>query len=258
MQDAGKNSAGTTHFGFRTVAEADKQGLVRGVFDSVADKYDLMNDLMSAGLHRLWKKRMIEALHMRPAAALRLIDVAGGTGDIAFRAAARAGRLGSTLSAQVVDANAEMVRVGRDRAGKTGHGDIAFITGTAEALPLPDACADLVTIAFGIRNVTRRDAALADMHRVLKPGGRFVCLEFSHLPSRTLQRLYDAYSFNLIPPMGAAVTGDAAAYQYLVESIRQFPPAGAFAGELQAAGFARTQYELLSGGIAALHMGWKV
>lgn len=248
----------TVDFGFRTVAEADKQGLVRGVFDSVADKYDLMNDLMSAGLHRLWKLRMVDALHLAPKRPVRLIDVAGGTGDIAFRARARAARLSAELHAQVIDANAEMVKVGRDRARKAGEPGVDFITGTAEALPLADNSADAVTIAFGIRNVTRRDRALKDMHRVLKPGGRFVCLEFSHLPSRSLQAVYDAYSFNVIPPMGAAVTGDATAYQYLVESIRKFPAAGAFEDELAAAGFVRTHHELLSGGVAALHMGWKL
>lgn len=257
------NPQDTTHFGFRTVDMGEKQGLVRGVFDSVADKYDLMNDLMSAGLHRLWKRRMLEALHLRPNSQLRLVDVAGGTGDIAFRAVARAQKLGSRLSAQVIDANAEMVRVGAERALREGinqrgeRAQVDFLTGTAEALPLPDNSVDMVSIAFGIRNVTRRDVALRDMLRVLKPGGRFVCLEFSHMPSRLLQKAYDAYSFNVIPPMGGAVTGDASAYQYLVESIRQFPPAQAFADELQAAGFMRPKYDLLSGGIAALHMGWK-
>ena len=230
---------------------------MRGVFDSVADKYDLMNDLMSAGLHRAWKKRMIEALHIRPHTQLRLVDVAGGTGDIAFRTVARGAKLNSAVSAQVIDANEQMVRVGRDRAAKEKREHVDFLTGTAEALPLADNSVDMVTIAFGIRNVTHRDRALADMHRILKPGGRFVCLEFSHMPSRLLQRAYDAYSFNLIPPMGGAVTGDAAAYQYLVESIRQFPPAPAFLEEVRAAGFRRPQAHLMTGGLAALHMGWK-
>lgn len=247
----------TTSFGFKTVATEAKQGLVRGVFDSVADKYDVMNDLMSGGLHRVWKKRMIEALYMRPHTPLHLVDVAGGTGDIAFRAIARGAKLNSPVIAQVIDANEQMVRVGRDRAAKTGQTDVDFITGTAEALPLAEASVDMVTIAFGIRNVTHRDKALAEMHRVLKPGGRFVCLEFSHMPSRILQKAYDAYSFNVIPPMGGAVTGDAAAYQYLVESIRQFPPAPAFGEELRAAGFSRPRFQLMTGGVAALHMGWK-
>ena len=264
MSESGETKTGdsvtgdTTHFGFRTVETAAKQGLVREVFDSVADKYDLMNDLMSAGLHRAWKAQMIDALHIRPDADLRLVDVAGGTGDIAFKALARSRRVNTRMHAQVIDANAEMVRVGRDRAAKQGETAVDFLTGTAEALPLTANSVDLVTIAFGIRNVTHRDRALADMHRVLKPGGRFVCLEFSHMPSRLLQKAYDAYSFSLIPPMGKMVTGDANSYQYLVESIRQFPPAGAFQEEVAAAGFARCTHHLLTGGIAALHMGWKV
>ena len=247
----------TTSFGFKTVPSGDKQSMVRGVFDAVADKYDLMNDLMSGGLHRIWKKRMIEALYMRPNAPQQLIDVAGGTGDIAFRAIARGQKINAPITAQVIDANEQMVRVGRDRAAKDGQSQVDFLTGTAEALPLADGSVDLVTIAFGIRNVTHRERALADMHRVLRPGGRFVCLEFSHMPSRLLQRAYDAYSFNVIPPMGASVTGDAAAYQYLVESIRQFPTAPAFLEEVKAAGFKRAGFQLMSGGVAALHMGWK-
>lgn len=255
--NTGNAAQATTSFGFTTVPTGDKQGLVRGVFDAVADKYDLMNDLMSGGLHRLWKARMIDALYMRPNTPLHLVDVAGGTGDIAFRAMARGQKLNSPVTAEVIDANEQMVRVGRERAAASGHTNVGFLTGTAEALPLADNSVDLVTIAFGIRNVTHRDRALADMHRVLKPGGRFVCLEFSHMPSRALQRAYDAYSFTIIPPMGGAVTGDAAAYQYLVESIRQFPPAPAFLEELIMAGFKRPQYQLMTGGVAALHMGWK-
>lgn len=252
-----KTAGTTTSFGFKTVATDDKQGLVRGVFDAVADKYDVMNDLMSAGLHRLWKKRMIEALYMRPNTPLHMVDVAGGTGDIAFRGVARGQKINSPITAHVIDANEQMVRVGRDRAARLGHDHIDFITGTAEALPLADNSVDVLTIAFGIRNVTHRDAALGDMHRVLKPGGRFVCLEFSHMPSRLLQRAYDAYSFAVIPPMGGVVTGDGAPYQYLIESIRQFPTAPAFLDEVKAAGFRRASYQLLSGGVAALHMGWK-
>ncbi len=259
--DAAPAQADEIDFGYRTVARDDKQGLVRGVFDSVADKYDVMNDVMSAGLHRLWKARMIEALHLRPQSRLHLVDVAGGTGDIAFRAMARCRRLNTQLHAQVIDANEQMVRVGRQRAQNELHrdsGDIDFITGTAEALPLADNSVDAVSIAFGIRNVTDRDKALRDMYRILKPGGRFVCLEFSHMPSRPLQAAYDAYSFNVIPPMGGLIAGESEAYQYLVESIRQFPKPQAFLAQLDAAGFARAQVELLSGGIAALHMGWKL
>ncbi len=257
MDEYGENhKTGATHFGFRSVDIAQKQALVRGVFDSVAQRYDLMNDVMSAGLHRVWKRRMIDALHIRPNSHLRLVDVAGGTGDIAFRAVTRAQKLRSTLKACVIDANTQMVRVGSTRARNEGY-DVDFLTGTAEALPLADNSVDMVSIAFGIRNVTHRDVALKDMHRVLRPGGRFVCLEFSHMPSQWLQKAYDAYSFALIPRIGEAVTGERQAYQYLVESIRQFPPARAFLDELDAAGFARPQYQLMTGGIAALHMGWK-
>ena len=255
-----ESSQNTTSFGFQTVNEEDKQGLVRGVFDAVADKYDIMNDLMSAGLHRLWKQRLVDSLHIRPHAdgVLRLIDMAGGTGDIAFRACQRAEKLGSQISVQVVDANEQMVGVGAKRGRANGFGQVDFITGTAEALPMVDQSVDYVTIAFGIRNVTHRDRALAEAYRVLKPGGRFVCLEFSHMPLKLAQKLYDAYSFNLIPPMGKAITGDASAYQYLIESIRQFPKAEAFLEEVAAAGFARCQFQRLNGGIAALHAGWRV
>lgn len=252
----------TIDFGFREVARDDKQGLVRGVFDAVADKYDVMNDVMSGGLHRLWKARMIDALYMRPHSKLQLVDVAGGTGDIALRAHARAQKCGTLLDAHIIDANAEMMKAGRKRQAVQENmqqaNNMHFTTGIAEQLPLPDGCADMLTIAFGIRNVTDRAAALQEAHRVLRPGGRFVCLEFSHLPSAVLQKLYDAYSFSIIPPMGALVAGERDAYQYLVESIRRFPTANAFLGEVEAAGFARAEAQLLSGGIAALHMGWRV
>lgn len=252
----------TIDFGFRKVARDDKQGLVRGVFDAVADKYDVMNDVMSGGLHRLWKARMIDALYMRPHSKLQLVDVAGGTGDIVLRAHARAQKCGTLLDAHIIDANAEMMKAGRKRQAVQENmqqaNNMHFTTGIAEQLPLPDGCADMLTIAFGIRNVTDRAAALKEAHRVLRPGGRFVCLEFSHLPSAVLQKLYDAYSFSIIPPMGALVAGERDAYQYLVESIRRFPTANAFLGEVEAAGFARAEAQLLSGGIAALHMGWRV
>ena len=252
----------TIDFGFRQVARDDKQGLVRSVFDAVADKYDVMNDVMSGGLHRLWKARMIDALYMRPHSKLQLVDVAGGTGDIALRAHARAQKCGTLLDAHIIDANAEMMKAGRKRQAVQENmqqaNNMHFTTGIAEQLPLPDGCADMLTIAFGIRNVTDRAAALKEAHRVLRPGGRFVCLEFSHLPSAVLQKLYDAYSFSIIPPMGALVAGERDAYQYLVESIRRFPTANAFLGEVEAAGFARAEAQLLSGGIAALHMGWRV
>ena len=257
-----QQDAETIDFGFRDVARNDKQGLVRGVFDAVADKYDVMNDVMSGGLHRLWKARMIDALYMRPHTTLQLVDVAGGTGDIALRAQARARRLGASLDAHIIDANAEMMKAGRKRQAVQENmqqaNNMHFTTGIAEQLPLPDASADMLTIAFGIRNVTDRAAALQEAHRVLRPGGRFVCLEFSHMPSAVLQKAYDAYSFTLIPPMGALVAGERDAYQYLVESIRRFPTANAFLGEVEAAGFARAESQLLSGGIAALHMGWRL
>ena len=252
----------TIDFGFRKVARDDKQGLVRGVFDAVADKYDVMNDVMSGGLHRLWKARMIDALYMRPHSKLQLVDVAGGTGDIVLRAHARAQKCGTLLDAHIIDANAEMMKAGRKRQAVQENmqqaNNMHFTTGIAEQLPLPDGCADMLTIAFGIRNVTDRAAALKEAHRVLRPGGRFVCLEFSHWPSAVLQKLYDAYSFSIIPPMGALVAGERDAYQYLVESIRRFPTANAFLGEVEVAGFARAEAQLLSGGIAALHMGWRV
>lgn len=253
-----QSAAEPVDFGFLTVAREDKQAMVRGVFDAVADKYDVMNDLMSGGLHRLWKARMIEALHIRPRSAQHLIDMAGGTGDIALRAQARAQKLGAQLSAHIIDANSEMMKAGQKRAAVKKAAHLHFTTGTGEAMPVPDQCADMVSIAFGIRNITHRDRALREAYRVLKPGGRFVCLEFSHMPSALLQKIYDAYSFNVIPPMGGLVTGERDAYQYLVESIRRFPSADEFLSDVEQAGFARAQYEQLSGGVAALHMGWRL
>ncbi|NCF78733.1 MAG: ubiquinone/menaquinone biosynthesis methyltransferase, partial [Alphaproteobacteria bacterium] len=210
----------------------------------------------------LWKARMIDALYMRPHSKLQLVDVAGGTGDIGLRAHARAQKCGTLLDAHIIDANAEMMKAGRKRRAVQESmkqaNNMHFTAVIAEQLPLPDGCADMLTIAFGIRNVTDRAAALTEAHRVLRPGGRFVCLEFSHLPSAVLQKLYDAYSFSIIPPMGALVAGERDAYQYLVESIRRFPTANAFLDEVEAAGFERAEAQLLSGGITALHMGWRV
>jgi demethylmenaquinone methyltransferase/2-methoxy-6-polyprenyl-1,4-benzoquinol methylase len=253
-----QSAAEPVDFGFRKVAREEKQAMVRGVFDAVADKYDVMNDLMSGGLHRLWKARMIEALHIRPRSAQHLIDMAGGTGDIALRAQARAQKLGAQLSAHIIDANSEMMKAGQKRAAVKKAAHLHFTTGTGEAMPVPDQCADMVSIAFGIRNITHRDRALREAYRVLKPGGRFVCLEFSHMPGALLQKIYDAYSFNVIPPMSGLVTGERDAYQYLVESIRRFPSADDFLSDVEQAGFARAQYEQLSGGVAALHMGWRL
>ena len=254
--------AALTDFGFRQVPTAEKQALVRDVFDTVAARYDLMNDLMSGGLHRVWKRRLVEILFLRRSPAhvgLHMVDIAGGTGDIAFRAARAARRLGTPLTVQVIDANTEMLRVGAKRLRDAPDTlPVGFITGNGEHLPLADNSVDIYTIAFGIRNVTHRADALREAWRVLKPGGRFVCLEFSHMPSALLTRAYDAYSFRVIPPLGGLVTGDGDPYQYLVESIRKFPRAEAFADEVGDAGFARVAIERLSGGVAALHSGWKV
>jgi demethylmenaquinone methyltransferase/2-methoxy-6-polyprenyl-1,4-benzoquinol methylase len=247
----------TTHFGYRDVPLGDKQNLVNDVFHSVARRYDLMNDLMSAGLHRLWKDVMIDALNPpRSAAPFALLDVAGGTGDIAFRAAKAAG---SGFRATVCDINSDMLSVGRTRAAARQLDDrVSFVEGNAEALAFPNRAFDGYTIAFGIRNVPRIDLALSEAFRVLKPGGRFLCLEFSTVDVPGLDRIYDLFSFRVIPPLGRAVTGDAESYQYLVESIRKFPRPNAFAGMIRAAGFSRATWQSLSGGIVALHSGWRL
>jgi demethylmenaquinone methyltransferase/2-methoxy-6-polyprenyl-1,4-benzoquinol methylase len=247
----------TTHFGFKDVPLGDKQTLVNEVFHSVASRYDLMNDLMSGGLHRVWKDIMITALNPpKREAPFALLDVAGGTGDIAFRAAKAAG-LG--FRATVCDINTDMLDVGRTRA-TVRHLDqqVSFVEGNAEALDFPDRGFDAYTIAFGIRNVPRIDLALSEAYRVLKPGSRFLCLEFSTVDVPGLDRLYDFFSFKVIPPLGRAVTGDADSYQYLVESIRKFPRPNAFAEMIRAAGFSRVKCESLSGGIVALHSGWRL
>jgi len=244
-----------THFGFREVDPAEKQGLVNEVFSSVASRYDLMNDLMSAGLHRPWKEAMVTTVNPpRGPQPFALLDVAGGTGDIAFRVI-EAG--GAGTQATVCDINAEMLAVGRERAEKLGH-NVEFIEGNAEKLPFPDKSFDAYTIAFGIRNVPRIPDALKEAHRVLKPGGRFVCLEFSTVDVPGLDRIYDLYSFNLIPAMGRAVTGDAESYKYLVESIRKFPRPQVFADMMTAAGLRRASFRPLTGGIVALHSGWRL
>jgi demethylmenaquinone methyltransferase / 2-methoxy-6-polyprenyl-1,4-benzoquinol methylase len=247
----------TTHFGFRDVPVGDKQGLVNDVFHSVARRYDLMNDLMSVGLHRLWKDIMINALNPpRGDAPFALLDVAGGTGDIAFRAAKAAG---SGFQATVCDINSDMLAVGRQRAIARHLDDrVAFVEGNAEALAFPDRHFDAYTIAFGIRNVPRIDLALGEAFRVLRPGSRFLCLEFSTVDVPGLDRLYDLFSFKVIPPLGRAVTGDEQSYQYLVESIRKFPRPNAFAEMIRTAGFSRVSWQSLSGGIVALHSGWRL
>ena len=238
-------------FGSRRVDAGEHPALVRGVFDSVAGRYDLMNDLMSGGLHRLWKSAVIERLEPRP--GQRLLDVAGGTGDIAYRFHARGG------AAIVCDASPAMARVGLDRGLDRGIVDgVSFVCGTAEALPVADESVDSCTIVFGLRNVSDRAAALAEMRRVLKYGGRFLCLEFSHVVLPLLGPLYDTYSFRILPLLGQIVTGDRDAYQYLVDSIRAFPDQETLAGEIGAAGFGTVSWRNLSGGIVALHAGWRV
>jgi demethylmenaquinone methyltransferase/2-methoxy-6-polyprenyl-1,4-benzoquinol methylase len=245
-------------FGFRDVDPREKPGLVRGVFDRVASRYDLMNDVMSAGVHRLWKDAMAARLNPQPGETI--IDCAGGTGDMARRFAdlarrARQRRGGEDARILVVDYNAEMISAGRSRGLSP---EIAWAVGDAQGLPLPDACADAYVISFGIRNVTDIPAALREARRVLKPGGRFLCLEFSRPPAPALARLYDAYSFRVIPFMGEQIAGDRESYQYLVESIRRFPDQKTFQSLIEAAGFRRAGYTNFTGGVAALHHGWAV
>jgi demethylmenaquinone methyltransferase/2-methoxy-6-polyprenyl-1,4-benzoquinol methylase len=241
-----------TSFGYRDVPEDQKQGLVREVFSSVARNYDLMNDLMSAGVHRLWKDAMVEWLNPQP--GWRVLDVAGGTGDIALRIA-RTVR-GGAAEITVCDINPDMLAEGVRRT--KGEGAIRWIAGDAEALPVPDAHFDAYTIAFGIRNVTHIDKALAEARRVLKPGGRFLCLEFSQVQAPGLDFLYDKFSFNVLPVLGQIVAGDGEAYRYLVESIRRFPPQEKFAKMIEQAGLSRVQFRNLTGGIAAMHSAWKI
>jgi demethylmenaquinone methyltransferase/2-methoxy-6-polyprenyl-1,4-benzoquinol methylase len=251
----------TTWFGDRPVDPEEKRTLVRGVFDSVAGRYDLMNDLMSGGVHRLWKQSMLDWL--RPRAGQSLIDVAGGTGDIALRFLERLGgpdqAVASGSRAVVCDLTPKMLEVGRDRAIDRGIlRGVTWIAGDAHALPFADRSFDAYTIAFGLRNVPDIDRALAEARRVLKPGGRFLCLEFSRVAVPLLARLYDAYSFAVVPLLGQVVTGDRDSYQYLVESIRRFPTAEALAARIAASGLAQVKVRALSGGIAALHSAWRI
>ncbi len=242
----------TTHFGFKTVAEDEKASLVREVFDDVAPKYDLMNDLMSLGVHRVWKSAMLDWL--RPKPGQRLLDVGGGTGDIAFRWLQRGGG-----DVTVCDINKEMLAVGRDRALNQGNiGHVEWVCGDAERVPFPDASFDAYTIAFCLRNVTHMERALADARRVLKPGGRFLCLEFSHVVMPVLDKIYDEYSFKLLPVLGQLVAKNRGAYQYLVESIRRMPTQEGLAQMMRDAGLEQVSYRNLSGGIAALHSGWRL
>ncbi|MBU2999117.1 MULTISPECIES: bifunctional demethylmenaquinone methyltransferase/2-methoxy-6-polyprenyl-1,4-benzoquinol methylase UbiE [Roseovarius] len=246
-------SGKTTHFGFQTVPEAEKAGRVQGVFGSVASKYDVMNDAMSMGIHRIWKDAMMDWLAPRP--GQRLLDVAGGTGDISFRFLNRAG----SGHATVLDLTEPMLVEGRKRAEAAQMADsLDWVVGDAMALPFADNTFDVYTISFGIRNVTRPEEALREAYRVLRPGGRLMVLEFSQIPNEMMQKVYDLYSFNIIPRMGQAIAGDRDSYQYLVESIRQFPDQETFLGMVREAGFGNAKYRNLSLGIACLHSGWKL
>lgn len=240
-------------FGRKSVSPQEKTKLVGEVFDSVASRYDLMNDLMSMGIHRIWKDRLISRI--RPTAVLRYLDVAGGTGDIAFRIAKKAGK---PAQITISDINPHMLQVGKDRALDHGFlGQFEWVEANAEKLPFPDNSFDVYTISFGLRNVTHIDVALAEAARVLRPGGRFFCLEFSHLDNESLQKLYDLYSYTLIPKMGQLVTQDADSYQYLVESIRAFPKRNDLSARIKAAGFDEVKATPMTFGIVALHEAWK-
>lgn len=247
----------TTHFGFRDVPLGDKQTLVNDVFHSVASRYDLMNDLMSAGLHRVWKDIMINTLNPpKNDAPFALLDVAGGTGDIAFRIIDASG---GQARATILDINGSMLAVGAERAEKRGlSGNCTFVEANAEELPFADSSFDAYTIAFGIRNVPHIDRALSEAFRVLKRGGRLLCLEFSEVQMPLLDKVYEAWSFNAIPAIGKAVTGDGEPYRYLVESIAKFPSQPEFARMISAAGFSQVTWRDYTGGIAALHSGWKL
>lgn len=248
-----------TSFGFRTVPVEEKQGLVNRVFDNVASRYDVMNDAMSGGLHRLWKDAMVAWLGVprRPRRPFNVVDVAGGTGDIAFRIA-RGIELNGAVT--VCDINPEMLQVGKARDAKRLRPTTPcrFVAANAETMPLPTGSQDVYTIAFGIRNVTRRQLALEEAYRVLKRGGRFMCLEFSHVDIPIMDKIYDAYSFNVIPRMGRMIAGDGEPYRYLVESIRTFPNPGRFAAEIERAGFGEVKVRMLSGGVAAIHSAFKI
>ena len=258
MSDERTTAAGgmETAYGFRQVGEGEKQSLVNEVFHKVASRYDLMNDLMSGGLHRLWKDAMVAWLNPPKREGWSVLDVAGGTGDIAFRIVEASHR---NAHATVLDINGSMLKVGEERAQTRGlGGHVDFVEANAEELPFADASFDAYTIAFGIRNVPHIDVALSEAYRVLKPGGRFLCLEFSEVEMPLLDRLYEAWSFKAIPQIGAAVAGDGEPYRYLVESIAKFPNQRNFAAMIERAGFERVTWRNYSGGIAALHSGWKL
>ena len=250
MSDKKEN---TTHFGFETILEKDKSEKVQGVFSSVASKYDVMNDVMSLGIHRVWKDAMTDWL--APIRGQALLDVAGGTGDISFRFLRRA----NGANATVLDLTEPMLAEGRKRAETVGiSGQLEWVVGDAMALPFEDDSFDVYTISFGIRNVTDPQKALSEAYRVLKPGGRIMVLEFSHIPNNLLQWFYDKYSFNVIPRLGQIIASDRSSYQYLVESIRKFPKQESFLKLVNAAGFENTKYRNLTMGVACLHSGWKI
>lgn len=248
----------TADYGFRSVPLADKQDMVGSVFDRVARRYDLMNDLISLGAHRAWKSAMISLLNppREPRRPYRVLDVAGGTGDVAFRIDDSTSHAAEIV---VLDINGSMLAVGRDRARRAGRGDnLTFVQANAEDVPFASNHFDAYTIAFGIRNVPRIERALGEACRVLKPGGRFVCLEFSTVDMPVLDRIYDLYSFNVVPAVGRLVAGDDEPYRYLVESIRRFPSQERFAAMISAAGLSRVTVRNMSGGIVALHSAWKI
>ena len=245
-------SPSETDFGFQTVPKAAKKPMVRAVFDSVAGRYDVMNDLMSLGIHRVWKRDFVAGLDPRPNRAL--LDLAGGTGDITFACRARGGG-----PAYLTDINEQMLSVARERVGKRGDGDgITLMVVDAEAIPLPDGIVDRVSIAFGLRNCTDKAAVLREARRVLRPGGQFHCLEFSRVQVAALAKPYDAWSFEVLPRLGRMVAGDADSYRYLAESIRTFPDQETLAAMMEAAGLSRVRWRNLSGGIAAIHTGWRL
>lgn len=249
--DGPDGDEGTTHFGFKTVREDDKVEMVRSVFDSVASKYDLMNDMMSLGIHRVWKNRLMTKL--RPHAGQKLLDVGGGTGDIAFKYMERGGD-----DVTVFDINSEMLAVGRDRAIDKGIlSGVQWMQGNAEELPFEDATFDAYTIAFCIRNVTHIDLALKEARRVLKPGGHFLCLEFSKVVQPGLSQIYDTYSFSILPKLGEVIANDRESYQYLAESIRRFPDQETFKAMITDAGMDQVTYENLTGGVACIHSAWR-
>ncbi|MGE3246379.1 MAG: bifunctional demethylmenaquinone methyltransferase/2-methoxy-6-polyprenyl-1,4-benzoquinol methylase UbiE [Beijerinckiaceae bacterium] len=252
-----REGAQSADFGFRRVPLGEKQGMVDDVFEKVASRYDLMNDLMSAGVHRAWKDILASKTGVSRNRPFRHIDVAGGSGDVAFRIADLGG---ARTDISVVDINPDMLEEGRKRAARRHFaGRIDFqVANAEELLAFPDNTFDAYTIAFGIRNVPRREKALCEAYRVLKRGGRFLCLEFSEVDMPLLDEIYKAYSFTVIPAVGKVVTGDGQPYRYLVESIAKFPDAESFEAEVAAAGFARTGFTRLSGGIVAIHSGWKL